>query len=93
MDQVIPPSSVKHLPFVGAYNAPILIDTHNRSNNYNRRGFKFEATWLLNTDLLDLVRSVWTTFINRSYAYQLIRKTNLLKQENQKMENRERKGK
>lgn len=30
---------------------------------------------------LDLVRTVWTTFIKESYAYQLNRKTNLLKKE------------
>lgn len=91
--KLYPTSSVEHLPIVGFYNAPILIDTHNRSNNYNHRGFKFETTWLLNTDLLDPVRSIWTTFIKGSYAYELISKTNLLKQENQKMENQERKGK
>lgn len=30
---------------------------------------------------LDLVKFVWTTFIKGSYAYQLLRKTSLLKQE------------
>lgn len=32
---------------------------------------------------LDLVRTVWTTFIKESYAYQLNRKTNLLKKKSE----------
>lgn len=68
----------KHLPIVGSDHGPILININSR-NFINPTTFKFEAKWLLEENFINLVKSVWTTFIKGSFAFQLIRKTSLLK--------------
>lgn len=59
----------------------MLIDSHTRHHNSNRGSLKFEAKWLLDKDFMGLVIAVWSTYNGGSYAYQLARKTNILKQE------------
>lgn len=42
--------------------------------------FKFEAKWLIDKEFSVLVKSVWSNFIRKSYAYKLAKKIFLLKQ-------------
>lgn len=40
-----------------------------------------KLNWLLNDNFIDIVKSVWSTFIKGSFAFQFARKTNLFNKE------------
>lgn len=78
--KLYPSSNIKHLPILGYDRGFILLDIPIRKfHKYNN--FRFEAKWLLEDQFFELVRSFWSTYRRGSSAFQLIRKTNILKQE------------
>lgn len=81
MVNLYPSSCVKHLSILGADHASGVMETQTMCNNFSRCSFKFNVKWLLDKELLDLVRSVWSVYINGSYAYQPLRKMHIIKQE------------
>lgn len=51
-----------------------------KSYNFNKiNKFRFEAKWLLKESFMEIVKKAWKTFSKGSSAYQLVKKTNLLK--------------
>lgn len=75
------PIAILHnIPTKWSYDAPILLNL-TQTNGQNRHcHFKFEAIWLFSDSFFNLVEDIWSGFMKESYAYQLIRKTQLLKQ-------------
>lgn len=70
---------MKHLPIYGSDDSPILLETSVPGNNTNDNRFKLEAKWLLHKAFLDSVKPAWSNYVNGSYAYQLIKKTLMLR--------------
>lgn len=66
---------IDHLPNFGSDHAHILLDT--KTMNFHKSNiFRFEAKWLLKDNLGDLIKSVWSTYIEGSSSFHLVRKTN-----------------
>lgn len=74
-----PSSYVEHHPIIGFDYPPIVIDTQTRKFHRDNN-FKIEAKEASENNFRDLVKSVWSIYVTGSFAYQLIRKRNILKQ-------------
>lgn len=76
--QIYPSFIVNHLSIIEYNNALIVLDT--RSRNFKKL-IDFDAKWLFKDNFMDIVKSVWSTVIKSSLAFQPVRKTNLFKRE------------
>lgn len=57
------------MPIIGSYHAPILLHTCNSRIHGNPCLLKFEAKWLIDPAFLNLVKNVWSFYMNGSNSY------------------------
>lgn len=74
-------SIIENFSTRGSDHGHILIDTNTRIF-FTSNHFRFEAKFLLEDNFVDLLKLEWSIFIKGSFAFQLIRKTNLFKKRN-----------
>lgn len=72
---------VENIPIVGSDHGPILLPMENPLQPKKFSPFRFEAKWLLQESFHQVVRKSWNSVSNGSAAFQLARKTELLKKE------------
>lgn len=72
--------TLRNPPIIGLNHAPILLKIDHTHSQGKYTPLHLKQNDVLILALFILVKDVWSSFIKESYAYQFIRKTQLLKQ-------------